>query len=146
MGPSFDGINLNIYVPILDEALIAPPDPALLAAILQLARYLDTEGLPARVEYLSGRCIQRVFASVELWHGLLDDAERRFQSALEWCERERCPVEAGRCLQGLAEVAERRGEQETANEYLDRAAALFSKHGAKLYLDRVLAKKQILKA
>ena len=52
----------------------------------------------------------------------------------------------GRCLQGLAEVAERRGDQERAMGYLDRAAALFSHHGAKLYLDRVLAKKQFLKA
>jgi hypothetical protein len=31
-------------------------------------------------------------------------------------------------------------------QHLDRAATLFSKHGAKLYLDQVLAKKQILKA
>jgi len=31
-------------------------------------------------------------------------------------------------------------------EHLDAAAALFSECGAKLYLDQVLAKKQILKA
>ncbi len=31
-------------------------------------------------------------------------------------------------------------------EYVDRAGGLFSHFGAKLYLDQVLAKKQILKA
>jgi hypothetical protein len=31
-------------------------------------------------------------------------------------------------------------------QHLDRAGALFSQHGAKLYLDQVLAKKEILKA
>ncbi len=65
---------------------------------------------------------------------------------LEWAERERCPVEQGRNLQGLAEVAELRGEQQQAMEYLDRAGELFSRYGAKLYLDQVLAKKQMLKA
>ena len=64
----------------------------------------------------------------------------------EGAERERCPVEHGRNLQGLAEVAERRGEQQQAREHLDRAGELFSRHGAKLYLDQVLAKKQILQA
>ena len=33
-----------------------------------------------------------------------------------------------------------------AMEYLDRAGELFSRHGAKLYRDQVLAKKQILQA
>ena len=77
---------------------------------------------------------------------LVDEAEQHFRTGLEWCERERCPVEAGRCLEGLAEVAERRGEHAEAMEYLDRAGELFSRHGAKLYLDQVLAKKEILKA
>ncbi len=31
-------------------------------------------------------------------------------------------------------------------EYLDRAGELFGRYGAKLYLDQVLAKKQILRA
>ena len=77
---------------------------------------------------------------------LVDEAEHHFRTGLEWCERERCPVEVGRNLQGLAEVAERRGERERAMEHLDRAGELFSRHGAKLYLDQVLAKKEILKA
>ena len=46
----------------------------------------------------------------------------------------------------LADVAERRGDIEAAREHLDAAGALFAQHGAKLYLDQVLAKKQFLKA
>ena len=77
---------------------------------------------------------------------LVDEAERHFRTGLEWAERERCPVEQGCNLQGLAEVAERHGEQQQAMEHLDRAGELFSRYGAKLYLDQVLAKKQILRA
>jgi ATP/maltotriose-dependent transcriptional regulator MalT len=77
---------------------------------------------------------------------LVEEAGQHFRTGLEWCERERCPVEAGRCLQGLAEVAERRGDLEAARGHLDRAGELFSRHGATLYLDQVLAKKEILRA
>lgn len=51
-----------------------------------------------------------------------------------------------RCLHGLAEVAERRGDLAVAMMLLDRAAALFQQHGAVLYVRQVLAKKDILKA
>jgi hypothetical protein len=76
----------------------------------------------------------------------LEEAEQHFRAGLEWCERERCPVEAGRNLQGLAEVAERRGDHIEAMEHLDAAGERFAQYGAKLYLDEVLAKKQFLKA
>jgi hypothetical protein len=76
----------------------------------------------------------------------LEEAEQHFRIGLEWCERERCPVEAGRCLQGLAVVAERRGDTAAAMQHLDAAGELFARYGAKLYLDQVLAKKQFLKA
>ena len=61
--------------------------------------------------------------------------------ALAWCERERCPIEAGRCLQGLAEIAHRRGDTAEAMKLLDRAGELFRQHGAKFYLDQVITKK-----
>ena len=93
-----------------------------------------------------GQRRERVFAGVALHLDELDDAGHWYRDALEWAEREGCPVEAGRCHQGLAEVAERHGEHAEASEHLDRAGELFSRHGAKLYLDQVLAKKEILKA
>ena len=85
--------------------------------------------------------IPRLNGEILLIRGRIDDAEQQFTRGLEACERERCPVEAGRCLQGLAEVAERRGNTSEALQLLDRAAALFQEHGAKLYLNRVIAKK-----
>ena len=90
--------------------------------------------------------MDRVRGNLAVRLDLVDEAAQHFRTGLEWAERERCPVEAGRCLQGLAEVAERRGDHEQAMEHLDRAGELFSRHGAKLYLDQVLAKKEILKA
>ena len=94
----------------------------------------------------AGVTLDPVRGALGLRLDLVDEAEQHFRTGLEWCERERCPVEAGRCLQGLAEVAERRGEREQAIECLDRAGELFSRHGAKLYLDQVLVKKEILRA
>jgi tetratricopeptide (TPR) repeat protein len=88
----------------------------------------------------------RVDGGQHLSIGNVERAETRFREALEWSEREGCPVEAGRCLQGLAEVADRQGRPDEAVELLDRAAALFQQHGAALYLKQVLAHKEILKA
>ena len=76
----------------------------------------------------------------------LEEAEEHYRTGLEWAERERFPVEQGRCLQGLAEVAELRDNHQEAVQLLDRAAALFQEHGAQLYLGQVLAKKEILGA
>ena len=78
----------------------------------------------------------------------VDEAEQHFNTGLEWASRPdvRFGVDAGRCHQGLADVAERRGDIEAAREHLDAAGALFAQHGARLYLDQVLAKKQFLKA
>ena len=38
--------------------------------------------------------------------GLIEEAANHYRAGFEWCEQEGWPVEAGRCLQGLAEVAE----------------------------------------
>ncbi|MEE8421253.1 MAG: hypothetical protein V3S31_00585, partial [Dehalococcoidia bacterium] len=72
---------------------------------------------------------------------LTDKAEQHFSEGLGWCERERCPIDAGRCHQGLAEVASRRGNSAEAMEHLDAASKVFEQYGAKLYLDQVIAKK-----
>ncbi len=80
--------------------------------------------------------------------GQIDEAEQHFRTGLEWATRPdvRFGIDAGRCHQGLAEVAERRGDIEGTGEHLDAAGALFAQYGTKLYLDQVLAKKEFLKA
>jgi tetratricopeptide (TPR) repeat protein len=122
----------------LDEALTQIADSALLRAT---DAYLRADPVALRVNYqpMTGRSTQRVYGDVALGLDQLEDAEERFRTGLEWCERERCPIEAGRCLAGLAEVAERRGDAADALSLLDRAAVFFRQHGAKLYLDRVIA-------
>ena len=87
--------------------------------------------------------------ALALRFGDLDAAEQHFRTGLEWASQPdvRFIVDQGRCHQGLAEVAERRGDLETARAHLDAAGALFAQHGgARLYLDQVLAKKQVLRA
>jgi tetratricopeptide (TPR) repeat protein len=108
--------------------------------------YAASEDDRLRVSHIPGRGFDAVKGALALRLDLVDEAEQHYRSGLEWAERERCPVEAGRCQQGLAEVAERRGDHALASQHLDAAAELFSEHGAKLYLDQVLAKKEILKA
>jgi serine/threonine protein kinase/class 3 adenylate cyclase len=73
--------------------------------------------------------------------GLVEDAQEHYRTGFEWATRERCPGEAGRCLQGLADVAERKGNVHEALQHIDRAIALFQQYGARLYLDQAVAMK-----
>jgi tetratricopeptide (TPR) repeat protein len=138
----FDGVAISaVVLTCLGDALPHLTDAAFLAAVEQWVRARDAEGSVAAVAVPVGDCFIRQRAMVLLWRGHLDDAEEGLRAALAWCERERCPVEAGRCLQGLAEVAERRGQHAEARRLLDQAAALFQQQGARLYLRQVLAKR-----
>ena len=76
--------------------------------------------------------------------GRIDEAETWYGTGLAWAEGERCPIEQGRCLEGLAEVAIRRGQTAEAREHFDRAAALFERHGAVLYLRRVEERRETM--
>jgi class 3 adenylate cyclase len=118
----------------LDEALPPLADEDFLRAVEEL------RDPPGNFDP-TGRGSERARAGLKLYGGLLDEAEAQYQQALAWCERERCPIEAGRCLQGLAEIADRRGDSAEAMELLDRAGELFRQHGAKFYLDQVITKK-----
>jgi hypothetical protein len=76
----------------------------------------------------------------------LDSAERWFRHGIDFGRKWDLMLEVGCCLQGLADVAERRGNHLEAMQHLDAAGEIYAKHGVKLYLDQVLAKKQLLKA
>ena len=134
LAESFDGMAFNFHVlGALDEALPALGGDAYM-------RGVDSLGVVPAIDF-AGRNGYRILADLSLHLGQTAEAERRFQAALDWAERERCPIEAGRCLQGLAEVAERRGNLAEALRYLDRASVLFQQHGAKLYLNQAIGKK-----
>jgi tetratricopeptide (TPR) repeat protein len=146
---------------VLDQLLVGPgvgvwrivmhgatPDSALLAALLpeQVSRrefdYLCRVA-PIRSMYGS---IDRARGSFALAIGLDDEAERWFELGRELCERVGFVLDEGQCLLGLAEVAERRGDHARALEFLDRAGERFAGIGAKYFLDKVIAQKEILKA
>jgi hypothetical protein len=86
------------------------------------------------------------FGHLDLVRGRVDDAGRRFGDTLAWARREQAPIVEGRTHQGLAEVAERRGDHAAALEHLEAAGSLFAEYGATYHLDQVLAKKEVLKA
>jgi len=83
-----------------------------------------------------------------LWQRLGDVARARtaLERAEAWARREGAPIYLGRALLGLAELEQQEGSHETALETLDDAGELLSRHGARMYLDEVIAKKEILKA
>ena len=117
-----------IAVAAIDECLPALGGDALVETIYrEIASYRTF-----RCAWLDARGFDRIRGSLALRLDLIDEAEQHYRAGLEWSERERCPVEQGRCLQGLAEITERRGDQRDATRYLDRAAALFQEHGAQL--------------
>jgi tetratricopeptide (TPR) repeat protein len=84
--------------------------------------------------------------TIALRLGKADEALQIFEEGLAWARAERLPIEEGRGRMGLAEIADARGDLDAARAHLDAAGELFAKHGAKLYLDQVIAKKEILKA
>ncbi len=88
---------------------------------------------------LQGRGDGDTRGAIALRLELVDLAQERFATGLAWAERERCPLDAARCLLGLARVAVRRGETAGADGYLERASALCEEHGARLYLDQIAA-------
>jgi tetratricopeptide (TPR) repeat protein len=122
-------------------AVLAHGSPAQLESVHKWAI-----GVPSRLSGTDPFPSDSVRGMLALALGEIDEAEAHFLSGVEWWEREGVGPLLGQCLQGLAEVAERRGERQQAMQYLDRAGELFSRHGAKFYLDQVLAKKEILKA
>ena len=126
---------------MLDEALLHLADETFIEAGYVMFSRLVNVPTPWIYDDVAAHCALRTYADIVLHRGLVDEAAGHYQRSLDWCEREGLPIEAGRCLQGLAEVAERRGERAEALRLLDRAAALFQQHGARLYLDRVIGRK-----
>ncbi len=130
-------------VGLLDGAELAVADDARLLTLYDELRDNWTETPDDRfvVGGLAARGLDRPRALLALRLGHVGEAEERIGWGIEWARRERCPVEEGRLLQALAEVAVRRGNTSEAMEQLDAASKLFEQYGARLYLDQVIAKK-----
>jgi ATP/maltotriose-dependent transcriptional regulator MalT len=126
----------------VDECLSALGDEALIGRIYEELN----EWKMLRYSPPGGRGFDHIRGALALRLGRIDEAEGWYRTGLEWAGRERCPVEAGRCMQGLAEVASHRGRKGEAVRLLDEASALFEAHGAKLYYDRAKAARVALVA
>ena len=114
-----DELGSDELVREVDEAYAAEPSSRLAYATLQ------------------GRCTGYTRGALALRLGRVDEAQSRFNEGLTLAERERCPIDAARCLEGMARIADRRGENDARAGYLARAAELYAQHGARLYLDRM---------
>jgi len=128
---------------LVDECL-----PALGETVLVEEQYQEAvTWTPVRVasDY-AARGMDHILGALALRLERLDEASRHYRTGLAWAERERCPVEQGRCLEGLAEVAIRRGRKDEAREDWDGAAALFEQHGAVFYRRRLQARRAELTA
>jgi tetratricopeptide (TPR) repeat protein len=96
---------------------------------------------PSRLAYatLQGRCTGYARGALALRLGRVEDAESLFNEGLALAERERCPVDAARCFEGLSRVAAKRLDVDEMDGCLRRARGLYGQHGARLYLDRMAA-------
>ncbi|MEO6397265.1 MAG: protein kinase [Tepidiformaceae bacterium] len=83
-----------------------------------------------------GNSQQVIYGNIALALDELAVAETAFTGNLAWAHREGADIIAGRCHLGLAEVARRHGQTGDAPRHLDAAAALFQKHGARLFLEQ----------
>jgi tetratricopeptide (TPR) repeat protein len=126
---------------IVDECLPVVGDTALVEQLYTEA----ATGAPVRVAIaFAARGMDHILGALALRLGRVDAAEQHYQTGLEWSEQERCPVEQGRCLEGLAEVTLRRGQAVQAQAYFERAGTLFEAHGAVFYLKRLQARRAVI--
>ncbi len=126
----------------VDECLPALGDDDLVAEVYEEMRSWEA----SRLAGVSPRGVDRIRGALALRLDETGQAEEWFRKGLEWAESERCPVEQGRCLQGLSEVAERRGQGAEALAHIEAAAALFEQHGAALHLEQSRTRQETLVA
>ncbi len=120
------------------DALVALGSDALVHKVREAIRSWDgRQAHLDRFATLQGRGLDAVRGALALRVGALDDAVLHYRDGLAWAERERCPAEAGRCLAGLAAVAERMGDGPEARANRGRARAAFASCGAAYELGRL---------
>jgi tetratricopeptide (TPR) repeat protein len=129
-----EGRSFCDEAPALADCLIALGSEALIAEIHD---QFETRKAPVVYSTLQGRGESYVRGAIALQLGRRDRARDLLSAGLAWADRERCPIDAGRCLQGLASVAAAADDGASASAHLDRAAAIFQRHEATLYLDQI---------
>jgi tetratricopeptide (TPR) repeat protein len=123
----------------ISDCLVALGSDALLRDVQAALERDAARATPTVYCTLQGRAMAPARAAVALKLGELDAAERAYAEGLAWCEQQRVPVDAGRCHVGLADIARARGDREAAAAHVRSASAIFETHGARLWLDLLVA-------
>lgn len=146
--PAFRGLKVSVLALFtLDDVAESVLDRRTLeASVACAAQWLADGGERFPYDAVSGHATWRVLGSLLLAGGRSAEARQWIERALEWCEREGCPVEAGRCHVALAEVAARTGDTSLSVGHLDRAIERFAEHDAPFDLARATARRDILAA
>lgn len=124
--------NLEHYVPACVDAIVALCDDETIEACV---RDMQPSDDPHRrfdsgfvYSTLQGRALHYSHGALALRLGRDDEAAARFAEGVAWAERERCPLDAAACHEGLAQVAARRGDAEAADRESGLAVRLRERH------------------
>ncbi len=135
-----DYLMLVVTVSFLDEAGPILASPAYASAVKE--RWLHEGGWGDAIMLGIGAVLTaRVFALWALALGDIEDADRRYRRALLWCQEHGAALEEGRCWQGLADVADRRGDLDRALDCIDHAVQIFTRLRTPYFLDCAIAAK-----
>jgi hypothetical protein len=133
-------VNRLLWLTMVAEPIARIGDAAVVREVgAELNRLADLQcGYGVAADWQRGLLAARL--------GAAEQAEHLFESARVWSSRHRYRVAEALAIEGAAELAQGRGDQEHANELLDSAAALFLATDSNVFLERVLARKDLLKA
>ncbi|HEX5480585.1 MAG TPA: hypothetical protein VFY79_12775 [Dehalococcoidia bacterium] len=126
-----EGVSFAEEAPVATDCLVALGSEDLVREVRDAIARRDAESaLPDRYCTLQGRSLDVARGALALRFGELDEARRHFETGLRWARDQRCPVDAGRCVRGLAEVAMVAGQVEDAQSGFEAAAIVFEAAGA----------------
>ncbi len=124
--------NLEHYVPACVDAIVALCDDDTIEACV---RDMQPSDDPHRrfdsgfvYSTLQGRALHYSHGALALRLGRDEQAAAHFESGVAWAERERCPLDAASCHEGLAQVVTRRGDADAADRHSRAALELREKH------------------
>jgi hypothetical protein len=117
------------YLPAAIDAIIALADEDVIAEFdRRIAPKERKRGGAYVYSTLQGRALHYTRGVLALRLGREDDAAGHFGSGVAWAERQRCPLDAAACHDGLAQLATRRGDAEAADRESEQAAQLRTTH------------------
>ncbi len=117
------------YLPAAVDALVALADDAAIAAFERRIAPRTGDVRDATVySTLQGRALHYTRGALALRLGRDDDAARAFEAGVAWAQREKCPLDAAACHEGLAQIAARRGDARGADRHSREASDLRTRH------------------